>query len=74
MSDFDPGFLRYNDGHAYDGERCVHCGVNIYDALDEVPCVDHEPLVYTTESAWRKVRSENPYRARAAAYREGKGK
>lgn len=51
MPDFDPGFLRYNDGHAYDGERCIHCGVNVYDAQDDQPCVDHEPLIHTSETA-----------------------
>ena len=44
------GNLRYIAKHAYDGERCVWCGINIYDAAEDDPCVDHEPITYTTET------------------------
>lgn len=41
--------------HVYDGERCIHCGINIYDQWiygpeDESDCVDREPMTYTTET------------------------
>ncbi len=42
--------------HDFDGERCIHCGVNIYDCdlgdddNDGDPCVPHEPVTYTTQS------------------------
>jgi hypothetical protein len=45
----DAGNLRYIAKHAYDGERCVWCGINIYDAAEDDPCVDHEPITYTTD-------------------------
>lgn len=35
--------------HTFDGERCTHCGINVYDWDDE-RCVPHEPVAYTTES------------------------
>jgi len=42
--------------HVYDGERCIHCNVNIYDqwiygAEDESDCIDREPMKYTTETS-----------------------
>lgn len=40
--------------HAYDGERCIFCGVNYIDAgmHPDAPetCNDREPMVYTTET------------------------
>lgn len=39
--------------HMYDGERCVFCNVNIYDAYlyeDPERCIDREPVRYSTET------------------------
>lgn len=47
--------------HVYDGERCIHCGVNIYDqwiygADDESDCNDREPMAHTSQSpSWDDV-------------------
>lgn len=37
--------------HIFDGERCVHCGVNVYDSYIYGPdFCDREPITYTTET------------------------
>lgn len=38
--------------HVYDGERCIHCGVNVYDCEHENDecCNERDPMVYTTET------------------------
>lgn len=41
--------------HVFEGERCIYCNVNTYDndlysERPEVCPVEHEPLVYTTET------------------------
>lgn len=38
--------------HVYDGERCIHCGVNVYDCdcPNDECCNEREPMVYTTET------------------------
>jgi len=51
--------------HYYEGERCIYCGVNIYDqwiygAVDESDCVEREPMVYTSE-AGGNVSKEDDY-------------
>lgn len=37
--------------HIFDGERCTHCGVNVYDSYIYGPehCA-REPITYTTET------------------------
>ena len=49
--------LVYEGEHCYDGERCIHCGVNIYDEgiYGPSPCAPHEPVTYTTETPKRFV-------------------
>lgn len=47
--------------HVYDGERCIHCGVNIYDQyiygpVDESDCIERAPMVYTTETGQHRCR------------------
>lgn len=39
--------------HVYDGERCIHCGGNVYDCdcENDECCVARVPMAYTTESA-----------------------
>ena len=39
-------------GHVYDGERCLFCGVNIYDDAIYGPfeCVKRPGYIYTTET------------------------
>ena len=49
LSDDAPEPLYVGRYHTFDGERCVYCGINIYDSFND-PCVDHEPIAYTTES------------------------
>lgn len=49
----EPGF--FFEDHVYDGERCIRCGVNCYDAILYGPelCPGKSgapPLVYTTSS------------------------
>lgn len=38
--------------HVFDGERCIHCGVNVYDCEHENDecCNERDPMVYTTET------------------------
>jgi hypothetical protein len=36
--------------HLFEGERCVFCGVNVYDIPADEPCEPHPPIRYTTES------------------------
>lgn len=38
--------------HVYDGERCTFCGVNVNDQAiyGATPCIDREPITYTTET------------------------
>jgi hypothetical protein len=72
----DAGNLRYIAKHAYDGERCVWCGINIYDAAEDDPCVDHEPITYTSDATGLREAVEaaaNEYAANGAA-RDAAGK
>lgn len=38
--------------HVYEGERCIHCGVNVYDCEHENDecCNEREPMAYTSET------------------------
>lgn len=60
LGEIEPGNLQSWESrgvsvvHLFDGERCVHCHVNVYDIgvhLDEdFPCIEHPLTVYTTET------------------------
>lgn len=44
--------LGTSDGHVFDGERCIHCNVNVYDdgIYGPFKCTEREPHVHTTET------------------------
>jgi hypothetical protein len=48
--------------HVYDGERCIHCGVNVYDCTCENDecCNEREPMTYTTSTGDRETGPERP--------------
>lgn len=53
----------YEDHPWFDGERCVLCGTNYYDAMMyEIPCVpkaERKPYNYTSESPYYTEEKEN---------------
>lgn len=40
------------DPHIYECERCIFCGVNVYDQMcyGDTPCTPREPFAFTSET------------------------
>lgn len=38
--------------HVFEGERCIHCNVNVYDCdcENDECCNEREPMTYTSET------------------------
>jgi hypothetical protein len=61
----DSGTVLSDYPHVTDGaERCVNCGVNIYDnaMYGPYPCVPHKPMQYTTSTGDPSVFDSDPAR------------
>lgn len=59
--------------HEFDGERCIHCGVNIYDCdhTDSECCVWRKPTVHTSETAPQDRHLAPEKRAALRAFADG---